>query len=360
MTRREMLWNSLRGGAGVALLNAAPSLDGQSSQSGAASLKAAGACIRAQVGIASDKASLQNPAFAELVVRNFNLLTASGMKWNGIHPGPETYDFSEGDWNMQFAADHNMQVHGHNLCWNSSANYPVWFKSVLNKSNATQILTDHITTVVTRYRGRINSWDVVNEPVVPWGGRSDGLYSGLWLDLLGPEYIDIAFHAAAEADPNALRILNIHHVEHGSADDELNRQRALALVKQLVARGAPVQAVAFESHLDAAKPLGSGASLRQFINDIRTLNLEVLITELDVQESRATGGSQQWDQTAAQYYGDYLNEVLTAANPKFVIFWSLKDRWENGKRIQGLMQDNLSPRLNYASALKALQKGGSC
>ena len=359
MTRREMLRDSLRGGAGVALLNAAPSLDGQPGQSAAVSLKGAGACIGAQIGIAADKASLQDAAFAQLVVRNFTLLTASGMKWNGIHPGPDTYNFSEPDWNMQFAGDHSLQVHGHNLCWNSSANYPAWLKSVLNKSNARQILTDHITTVVKRYQGHISSWDVVNEPVVPWKGRRDGLYPGLWLDLLGPEYIDIAFHATAAADPKALRILNIHHVEHGSDDDELNRQRALALLKQLVARGAPVQAVGFESHLDAAKPL-SEASLVQFINDVRALNLEVLITELDVQESRATGGSQQWDQAAAQYYGNYLREVLTAANPKAVIFWSLKDRWENGKRIQGLMQDNLSPRLNYSSALKALQRGSSC
>jgi endo-1,4-beta-xylanase len=358
MTRREALLNGLRLVACGALSKAAPSLLAQSSLASLPPLKTTSACFGGLVGIAAPKASLQDASFVKIVVRDFNLLTASGMKWSGIHPGPDTYDFSEADWNMHFAEDNGLQVHGHNLCWNAPDN-PAWFKTVLNKSNAKQYLTEHITTVMKRYRGRIQSWDVVNEPVVPWPGRSDGLYPGIWLDLLGPEYIDIAFHAAALADPKPLRVLNIHHVEQGTADDELNRKRALALLKQLLDRGVPVQAVGLESHLDDSQPL-AGEALRRFISDIRALNLQVLITELDVKENRAVGDSRNWDDTVAKYYGDYLAEVVAAANPPCVIFWSLKDRWESGRRIQGLMQDNLSPRLSYPAALKALQKNGSC
>jgi endo-1,4-beta-xylanase len=295
---------------------------------------------------------MQDPATVQFVARNFNLLTAGGMKWSDIHPGPDTYNFTEADWNMNFAEKNGMRVHGHNLCWNSPSN-PEWLKSFNNQLNAKQLLTSHITTVMKRYQGRVDSWDVVNEPLVSWSRRSDGLYPGTWLNLLGPEYIDIAFRAAAAADPKPLRILNIYDVEQGTPDDDLTRTRTLALLKQLVARGVPIQAVGLESHLDASQPLGGGPFI-EFVKQIRGLGLEVVVTELDVKETRTTGTSSDWDQTVAKYYGDYLTEILPAVNPSFVIFWSLADRWEAGKRVQGLTLNQLTPRLGYQAALTAL------
>ena len=321
-----------------------------------ATLKAAGARHGRQVGISATKVQLQDAALAQFVVDNFNLLTATGMKWDDVHPAPATYNFAEGDWNVSFAERNNMQVHGHNLCWNSPAASPAWFKTVLNRSNARDYLTSHIATVMKHYEGRVGSWDVVNEPVTSWSKRSDGLYPGIWLDLLGPEYIDIAFHAAAVADSKALRMLNVYRVEHDTPDNELTRTKVIALVKQLVARGVPIQAVGIESHLNAAEPMGK-TSFIDFIKAIRGLGLEVLITELDVLETRATGTSLDWDQTVAKYYGDYIAETQSAANPRFIIFWSLQDGWNSGKRIQGLTWDHVKPRLSYQAALKALTQG---
>lgn len=348
LTRRKILAHSARLFTAAALSKTAPSLDAQP-----APFKSASACSGMLVGIAADKAALQDPQVAQMVARNFSLITASGMKWDKVHPEQNRYDFSEGDWNMNFAQEHGLQVHGHNLCWNSAAGNPPWLKT-LTKGNAKEVLTDHINTMMKRYQGRIGSWDVVNEPVVPWSKRPDGLYPGVWVDQLGPEYIDVAFHAAAAADPKALRIMNIHHVEQGDAGDETNRGKALELLKQLVSRGVPIDAVAFESHLDASQPLG-GPPFRHFIEEIRALKLQVLITELDVTENRTSGGSEAWDKGTADYYGKYLGEVLPAANPRFVIFWTVNDRWEQGKRIQGLLQKDMTPRLNFSAALKALQ-----
>ena len=268
MTRREALLNGVQLVAWTALSKAAPSLAAQTPPSALTALKTAGGCSGAKIGIATDKASLQDTSFAKLVIQNFNLITASGMKWDRIHPGPDTYDFSEADWNMHLAEENGLEVHGHNLCWNSPLAYPAWFKTVLNKNNAAQFLTDHIATVMKRYEGRISSWDVVNEPTVYWSKRSDKLYPGIWVDLLGATYIDTAFHAAAAADPRSLRVLNVYNVEQGTPDHEATRIATIELLKQLLARGVPVQAVGIESHLDAAQPLG-GASFRQFINDIR-------------------------------------------------------------------------------------------
>jgi endo-1,4-beta-xylanase len=354
VTRREALRLGLQCAA-LGALNTSPMLMAGAETSSQMALKAAGSRRGCQIGVAADKASLQDAAVAQFVVDNFNLLTASGMKWDAIHPAPDTYNFTEGDWNVNFAEKNGMRVHGHNLCWNSPAAYPSWFKSVLNQSNARDFLTAHIATVMKHYQGRVDSWDVVNEPVVPWSHRSDGLYPGIWLGLLGPEYIDIAFHAAALADSKPLRILNIYQVEQDTPDDELTRAKVITLLKQLVARGVPIQAVGLESHLDAAQPIGK-VSFIGFIEEIRTLGLEVVITELDVMEARTADTALDLDQTVAKYYGDYIAETLSAASPRFLVFWSLQDRWYNGKRIQGLTWDHLKTRPSYQASLVALEQ----
>ena len=355
VTRREALRIGLQCAA-LGALNTPPMLMAGADPSSRTVLKAAGSRRGRQIGIAASKASLQNPAVAQFVIENFNLLTASGMKWDAIHPTPDTYNFAESDWNVNFAQKNGMRVHGHNLCWNSPGAYPAWFKSGLNQTNAKELLTSHIATLMKRYQGRIDSWDVVNEPVVPWSKRSDGLYPGIWLNLLGPEYIDIAFHAAALTDSKPLRILNIYRVEQDTPDDELTRSKVIALLKQLLARGVPVQAVGIESHLDASQPLG-GASFIDFLKEIRALGLQVVITELDVIENRTTGTSPDLDQTVAKYYGDYIAETLAAVNPPFIIFWSVQDSWFNGKRVQGLTWGPLNPRLSYQASLLALEQG---
>ncbi len=298
---------------------------------------------------------LRDPAIARVVVKEFNLLTASGMKWVALHPEPDRYDFTEADWNVHFAEQNGMQVHGHNLCWNNPAGNPAWLGKVLDRSNARDILTSHITTVMKRYRGRIASWDVVNEPIVSWPVKTGGLYPGPWVSTLGAEYLEIAFDAAREADPGALRVLNVHAVEQDRNEDETARTLVMTWLKRLKSRRVPLQAVGIESHLDTSVPLANSA-LRRFVGDIRDLGFQVLITELDVKETRDIGSSHDWDTAVARYYHDYLMDVLSVIQPQAVIFWSLTDRWDRGRRVQGLLQENLSPRLALSSATQALSQ----
>ena len=328
---------------------------GQKTPSIRSILKSAGERIHCLIGIQEPYSKLLNPEITQIVAQQFNLLTASGMKWDTIHPEPDWYDFQEADWSVQFAEEHGMKVHGHNLCWNNPRGNPSWFRTVLNKTNAREFLVSHITAVMRRYEGKIESWDVVNEPIVPWSGRSDGLYPGAWLDALGPEYLDIAFHAARDADPDALRVMNVHHVEQGTADAESNRHRVIAWLERLLDRGTPVQAVGMESHLDTSQPLADEQT-RHFVEKIHGLGLQVLITELDVKETRVTGSSHDWDVDVADYYREYLRSVLSAVEPHAVIFWSLTDRWESSRKVQGLFEENFSPRLSFAASGAALEE----
>ncbi len=283
---------------------------------------------KVKLGCQADKANLQVPQFADFVTQNFSMLTPGNeLKWPGLRPTPDSFYFNDADWMVDFCQSHEMLVHGHNLCWNSPSANPAWFTSVLTPQNAAEELTNHITTVVGHYRGRIDSWDVVNEPVVFWSHRPDGLYPGIWTSLLGPQYLDIAFHAAKAADPSALRVLNCYYIEQNHPDFQRTRELTLVLLKQLMNRGVPIQAIGIESHLDAAAAFG-GTPFLEFIQKVRALGLQILITELDVNDSAVQGGTEERDHLVADCYYDYLTQVIPAGNTSRVIFWTPSDRWD--------------------------------
>jgi endo-1,4-beta-xylanase len=366
MKRREFIRRGLQWGS----LAAMPAVIVDSAVAAKAnSLKAPPSC-GLKVGVQSVKAQLQDPAFAQLAIANFQMLTPGNeLKWARLRTGPDSYNFTDADWMVSFAQQNGMLVHGHNLCWNAEGTNPSWFPSVLTKENARQYLTQHITTVMGRYRGRIDSWDIVNEPVVPWSKRSDGLYPGIWLNMLGPEYIDIAFHAAFAADPKALRVLNIYYVEHGIPEQEKARRDTLLLLQQCIRRGVPIQAVGIESHLDASQPPG-GADLARFLHDVRALGLEVLITELDVNDTQVPGNFQARDAVVAKCYSDYLLDVVPAAHVNRLVFWTASDKgnWLNSvhsPKFQradgaphrpGLLDENLIPKPAYTAVSEAIER----
>jgi endo-1,4-beta-xylanase len=368
MKRRSFLTKSLMSAAWLAMPEVVLAAASTTSPTASGSLKDAGAKCGIKVGLQSGRQTLQIPEFAQIVTDNFNMLTPGNeLKWPRLRPGPDTFDFADPDWMVNFCEANGILVHGHNLCWNSPMSSPSWFKNTLDKSNASHYLTEHITTVMRHYQGRIDSWDVVNEPTVFWSKRSDGLYPGIWLDLLGPTYIDTAFHAAAAADPKALLVLNVYDVEHGTPDHETTRKTTIALLKQLLARGVPIQAVGMESHLDASLPPG-GVGLSAFIEQVRDMGLQMLITEMDINDTHTEGDFQTRDEIVAKTYRDYLTQVVPISGAKRVIFWTPTDKWDwlnstnipHGERADktphrpGLFDDTMGPKLAFGAVRSAL------
>lgn len=264
--------------------------------------------------------------FTQQFIRECNVLVPeTQMKWFRIHPDVDRYDFSGADWLVNFAQQHKMRVRGHTLVWHHSV--PTWLKQTLTRRNAEQIMVDHIQTVMKRYRGKIHSWDVVNEALDPNLRRSDGLRETLWLQSLGDSYLDIAYRAAAEADPDTMLVYNDFGLEDNSFRQSGKRQALLNLLKRWRDRNVPVHAVGIQAHWRAWENFFDPQQFRNFLKEIAAMDYKILITEFDVDDFSLPTNAQFRDRVIASLYEDFFSVVLQEPAVCGVLTWGLSDRY---------------------------------
>ncbi len=266
------------------------------------------------VGAAVTPAQLDDPAFAKVLVENFNYLTPENcMKWGLIHPAPDTYSFADADRIVAFARAHGMAVRGHNLAWHFQN--PGWLQGAGAFTEAEGFLEEHIKTVVGHFKGQIRDWDVVNEPI----DENGGLRSNLWAQAIGPSYVEKALRWAHEADPQARLFLNDYGVEELS----IKSDAFYNLVKGLVAKGVPLHGVGLQFHLDGKYNPDFGSVARN-LDRLRALGLEVQITELDVRLEEPVSPEALAQQS--QIYAELARAAL-AYKLSALVTWGLTDRF---------------------------------
>jgi endo-1,4-beta-xylanase len=242
-------------------------------------------------------------SFASAIIANTLSMIADGndLKFsNRLRPAPDSFDFRAGDAVVAWVEQHSLLLRGHCLVWWNAL--PAWYSSYVTPANAKQVMTDHITTVVKHYAGRIYSWDVVNEPIYH-DNRPDVLRRRPWLDFIGPEYIDLAFHAAHAADPHAFLVLNECYIEHATPGEIGRRAALLALATRLQKANVPITHVGIQGHLRGNTPLDR-RGMADFGKQIHDLGLEIMITELDCDSVNVPGALVE--QTAASKYAEFL------------------------------------------------------
>ncbi len=330
---------------------------------GQASLKqraAAKGLIYGAAGIQSSLAS--NKEFAAIFAKQCGILVPDyDLKWDTVRPTPNSFDFTKSDWLLNFARTHGILFRGHNLVWYQAL--PKWFKEVVNRQNAEQFLVEHIQTVVKHYAGKVHSWDVVNEVIDPDNKRSDGLGASPWLDFLGIDYIELAFRAAAQADPKALLVYNEDGLQYDIPKHEARRTAVLKLLEHLKSRGTPIHALGMESHLHGHETHVNAKKLRKFLADVASLGLKILITELDVTDQKLPKNRDIRDRIVASAYEDYLSVVLDEPAVIAVLTWGLSDRYtwlsKYAPRADNLpvrtlpLDSNLKPKLAWNAIARA-------
>ena len=283
--------------------------------------------------------ALMDRVFAECGI----VVSENAFKWFDIHPEKEKYDFTGADALMNWATARKIAVRGHTLVWHEAN--PDWLEPALTKATAEKILRDHIKTVVGRYAGRMVHWDVVNEPLHEEDKKPLALRDSVWLRALGPAYLDIAFHATEAADPHALRVMNEFNVDYEIDWQLRKRDQLLALCADLLHRKEPLQAVGLQAHLDAGEIAIDQKGLSQFVADIASMGLKVIVTELDVRDQRLPASVSARDTAVAAHARAWLDAVLPNPAVLGVLSWGLSDRasWLNDKfaRPDGLKQRGL-------------------
>ncbi len=210
-----------------------------------------------------------------LITKHFNTITPENvMKWEQIHPEPDRYDFEAADRFVAFGEERDLFIVGHTLVWHNQT--PDWVfeddrGEPLTREALLERMRDHIQTVVGRYRGRVDGWDVVNEAL-----NEDGtLRPTRWLEIIGEDYLAHAFRFAHEADPQAELYYNDY-----SLTNPAKREGAVRLVQGLLDAGVPVTGIGMQGHYALTYP--TLEELETSITTFAGLGVDVMITELDV------------------------------------------------------------------------------
>ena len=313
------------------------------------------------MGVAVSPRALQDSAQAALITTQFKSMTPENvMKMGPLHPEQNRYNWEPADEIIAFAEANNMIVRGHNLIWHQQ--YPDWF---FKDADGNQIIKDtlyarmkkHITDVVSRYKGKIYAWDVVNEAV---SDDSTTVYreESPFYKIAGEEYLAKAFEYAHEADPDVKLFYN----DYNAVRPE-KRERIYKLVKKLVDAGVPIDGVGIQGHWSIFEP--TEAELQKAITQYSSLGLDVQVTELDIslykweKESREKRADEQDDFTPEleqkqidQY--DMVFKVFRENKGTLtgVTFWNISDKntWLDGYPVPGrknyplLFDQNLKPK----------------
>jgi endo-1,4-beta-xylanase len=295
----------------------------------------------------------QDPVALEIVRRHFSTISPENvLKWDVVHPEPDRFEFAAADQYVALGAKYGLFVVGHVLVWHHQT--PHWvFEGAPGASLDPELLLSrlraHIRTVVGRYRGRVQAWDVVNESF-----EDDGTWRKTpWYETLGEEYVARAFEFAHEADPEAQLYYNDYSLWKAP-----KREAAVRLVTSLRERGIHIDGIGEQGHwLLDDPPL---EDIEAAIIDLAKAGRQVCITELDVDplprpeeligadvskrvelkpelDPYADGLPEALQQQLAQRYADIFGVFVKHRALSRVTFWGVTDAdtWLNNWPVRG-------------------------
>ncbi len=282
-------------------------------------LKDLAAKRKIELGIHVDPKKLNERIYPDIVSSEFNLLTidGGGSHFKEIQPAPAKYDFTRTDKMVQFAEQHNMPVQFHHLVWGDDYMLPDWLMNGnYSKEQIMGILHDHINTIMTRYKGRVQEYSLINEAFT----ENQHIYGlkNWWADHVGNknQYIDQLFIWAHQADPNAKLLVNdFRNEEKNSVSNDI-----YDYIKSAKNRGIPIDGVGMQLHVNAAYP----PNKQSVINNMKrfmAIKVPVYITEFDVNTNSVKGSSDYKQQLETSITQDMVRAcVESKACVSFTVF----------------------------------------
>jgi endo-1,4-beta-xylanase len=305
------------------------------------------------IGAAARPSLLSERLYSLTLAREFNMIEPEdAMKWWVIRPDRLTFDFTQADRLVEFAETHRMKVRGHTLVWGGSN--PAWLTSEpFTTQQLSQLLEEHITKVVTRYRGKVFAWDVVNEAFDEGGALRPSLWydrPGIGLAGKSTAYIEQVFRWAQAADRQALLFYN----DNGGEAINPKSDALYAMVKDFKQRGVPIDGIGMQMHIFDLE--ADFASIEANIARFTALDVQVHITEMDVAlPIDAAGVASPADLARqAEIYRRIVAACLAHPGCTAIQTWGFTDKYSwigsktKGAKGQALLFDRFyAPKSNY-------------
>ncbi|MDG4798092.1 endo-1,4-beta-xylanase [Micromonospora sp. WMMD1082] len=326
--------------AAVGLALVATSVVVVSSTASAATTLGASAAERGRYfGAAVAANKLSDSTYVGILNREFNSVTPENeMKLDATEPQQGVFNFTNADRIVNHAIAQGQTVRGHTLAWHSQQ--PGWMQNLSGTALRSAML-NHVTQVATYYRGKIHSWDVVNEA---FADGSSGARRDSNLQRTGNDWIEAAFRAARAADPGAKLCYNDYNTDDWS---HAKTQAVYDLVRDFRSRGVPIDCVGLQSHFNPNSPYPS--NYRTTLSSFAALGVDVQITELDIEGS----GTAQ-----AETYRRVVTDCLAVSRCTGITVWGIRDSdsWRSGGTPL-LFDASGNKKPAYNATLEALNGG---
>jgi endo-1,4-beta-xylanase len=325
-----------------------------------------------EIGVALG-ASQNQEIYQEVLTREFNFCVSEAFHWasdndHPLRPSRHTFDFTHPDSAVAYAQQHSLPLQVHHLVWGNESVLPDWLKEGnFSKDDLLSIIEEHVTTIVSRYKGKVKEWTVVNEVLSPYDfwGRKLGVDSN---------WIGKVFGWAHDADPDAKLILSDSKIEipGALAYNSAKNSEMLNLIQNLKSNDAPINGVGFQMHLSEKDFLTQtqlnikSNALKQNIINYEALGVDVFATEFDLRIDGIPGSQEDRFALQGKAYGSLFKACLDGGLKSLCVYGLIdRDSWLENPSSGGahaaytqplIFDDNYNPKPAYYAMLDVLQQ----
>lgn len=311
-----------------------------------------------------DNSILDRECARYLIEQQFSQLSAENiMKPSYLHPEEARYFFDDADELVDYALSEGKTVHGHTLLWHTQA--PQWMENFEGtKQDWLDMVTDHVTTIVSHYDERIVSWDVVNEVISD--NESETYRDSFLYQAMDKDFIAQAYTVARAADADS----DLYYNDYNISGVPGKRARMLTMVDELIANEVPIDGIGFQMHINIHWP--SACEIETAFSEVVSRGLKVKITELDIAVNPDEVTMANLSDELAQRQREKYREVVSIYRKTVpenlrggITVWGLNDSdsWLRGYLMRDdwplLFNDDYSPKPAYEGFIEGLQMTAS-